>query len=162
MKKGAVIFLRAVIVLVGIGAFAFMLLEPRFEGRNARATFFQIYFNDLFLPYAYTAFIAFFVALYQAFMLLGYIGKNKAFSSNSTRSVRAIRYCATIIIAFVVPAVIYLVVVRPGDDIAGGIFMGFIVIFASLVTVAAMDVFERVLHSAGEKEQGEDTINKCK
>lgn len=70
MKKGPAIFLQTVIVLIGIGALAFMLWEPHIEGRNAHATLFEIYFKDPFLAYAYIASTPFFVALYQAFKLL--------------------------------------------------------------------------------------------
>ena len=65
------IFLQVVIVLIGIGALALMLWEPHIEGRNAHATLFEIYFKDPFLAYAYIASIPFFVALYQAFKVLG-------------------------------------------------------------------------------------------
>lgn len=74
MKRSSILFLQAVVVLIGIGVFVFMLWEPHIEGRNANATLFEIYFQDPFLAYAYTASIAFFVALYQVFKLLGYIG----------------------------------------------------------------------------------------
>ncbi|HEX5084561.1 MAG TPA: hypothetical protein VFY40_21170 [Blastocatellia bacterium] len=72
MKRSPTIFLQIVIVFIGIGALALMLWAPRLEGRNAHATPFEIYFKDPFLAYAYAASIAFFVALYQAFKLLGY------------------------------------------------------------------------------------------
>src|SRR5882757_4418154 len=74
MKKRPLVptkFLQAVIVLIGIGALALMLWEPHIEGRNAHATLFEIYFKDPFLAYAYIASIPFFVALYQAFKVLG-------------------------------------------------------------------------------------------
>ena len=74
------IFLQVIIVLVGIGALALMLWEPHVEGGNALATNFEIYFKDPFLALAYLASIPFFVALYQAFKLLGYAGQNKVFS----------------------------------------------------------------------------------
>ena len=80
MRKGSTIFLQVVIVLIGIGSLALLLWEPHIEGRNAHATLFQIYFNDPFLAYAYIASIAFFVALYQAFKLLGYVGSDEVFS----------------------------------------------------------------------------------
>ena len=80
MKRSSTIFLQVVIVLIGIGALALMLWEPHIEGRNAHATLFEIYFKDPFLAYAYIASIPFFVALYQAFKVLGYAGQNKIFS----------------------------------------------------------------------------------
>ena len=48
MGRGSTIFLQVVIVLLGIGALALMLWEPHVEGRNARATLFEIYFKDPF------------------------------------------------------------------------------------------------------------------
>lgn len=145
MKKISTIFLQIVTVLIGIGALAFMFLEPRLEGRNMHATLFQTYFNDPFLLYAYTASIAFFIALYQAFKLLGYAGRNEAFSEASVRALRIIKYCALTIIGFAVIPLAYLIIVRPGDDTAGGVFMSLLIIFVSLVIVALASVFERAL-----------------
>ena len=84
------IFLQVIIVLIGIGALALMLWEPHIEGRNVHATLFEIYFKDPFLAYAYTASIAFFVALYQAFTLLGRVRRNEVFSQRSVKSLRTI------------------------------------------------------------------------
>src|SRR5712672_4836413 len=101
MKKSSTLFLQVVIVLIGIGALGLMLWEPHLEGRNAHATLFQIYFNDPFLAYAYIASIAFFVALYEAFKVLGYVGQNKVFSQAAVKALRIIKYCAIAIIGFV-------------------------------------------------------------
>lgn len=148
MKRSSTIFLQMVTVLIGIGAFAFMLWEPHIEGRNAHASFFEIYFKDPFLAYAYTASIAFFIALYQVFKLLGHIGRNEVFSDSSIKALRTIKYCATTFVAFVAGAEAYLCIVRPGDDIAGGVFVGLLMIVVSgtIVSVAAM--FERILQRA--------------
>lgn len=148
MKRISAIFLQIVTALVGIGALAFMLLEPLFEGRNANATLFQVYFNDLFLAYAYTASIAFFVALYQAFRVLGYVRQNMTFSQVTVKALRIIKYCAMTIIGFIVPAVAYLFIVRPGDDIAGGVFMGFLITLISSVIAATAAMLEGVLREA--------------
>ena len=72
-----------------------MLWEPHVEGRNAHATLFEMYFKDPFLAYAYIASIPFFVALYQAFKVLGYVGQNKIFSQAAVKALRTIKYCAT-------------------------------------------------------------------
>ena len=148
IKRSSTILLQVVVVLIGIGALAFLLWEPHIEGRNAHATLFQIYFNDPFLAYAYTASIAFFVALYQAFKLLEYIGRNEAFSLRSVRALHTIKYCAISLVGFIVPAEAYLCIVRPGDDIAGGVFMGLLIILVSGVIAIAAAVFEKTLQSA--------------
>src|SRR6185369_16638705 len=108
MKKSSTIFLQLVIVLIGIGALAFLLLEPYVEGRNAHATAFEIYFKDPFLAYVYVASIPFFIGLYQAFRVLGYAGQNQAFSQAAVKALRTIKYCAIAIIGFVVVSVAFL------------------------------------------------------
>ncbi len=100
MKRRSTIFLQVVILLIGIGALALLLWEPHLEGRNAHATLVQIYFHDPFLAYAYTASIAFFAALYQAFKVLGYVRQNKVFSQEAVRALRTIKVCAIAIISF--------------------------------------------------------------
>src|SRR5216117_2522309 len=102
MKRSSTIFLQIVVVLIGIGALALMLWEPHIEGRNKHATLFEIYFKDPFLAYAYIASIPFFVALYQAFRVLGYAGKNLVFSQPAVKAMRTIKLCAIAIIGFVV------------------------------------------------------------
>src|SRR3989338_4100157 len=111
MKRSSTIFLQAVIVLIGIGTLALMLWEPNIEGRNAHATLFEVYFNDPFLAYAYIASIPFFVALYQAFKLLGYIRQNKIFSLHSVKALRNIKNCAIALVAFIVMPEAYLFIV---------------------------------------------------
>ena len=120
MKRSSTIFLQAVVVLVGIGALALMLWEPHIEGRNAHATLFQIYFNDPFLAYVYMASIPFFMALHQAFKVLGYVRQNKVFSQATVNSLRTIKYCAIAIIGFVAVSVVFIVFGDKDDRPAGG------------------------------------------
>jgi hypothetical protein len=147
MKRGATLFLRAVLVLIGIGALALLLWEPHIEGRNAHATLFAIYFNDPFLAYAYFASIPFFMGLYQAFKVLGYAGRNKEFSPSAVRSLRTIKYCAIAIIGFVAVGEVF-IMLGDSDDRAGGVFMGILIAFASSVIATAMAVLERALQNA--------------
>jgi hypothetical protein len=148
-KRGSTVFLQVVIVLIGIGVLALMLWEPHLEGRNAHATLFEIYFKDPFLAYAYLASIAFFVALFQAFTLLGYIRQNKVFSLDSVRALRTIKYCAMALVGMIGAAVAYLFIAMRGkDDIAGGVAMGVLMILVSIVIATAAAVFERLLQNA--------------
>jgi hypothetical protein len=158
MKRGSTVFLQIVIVLIGIGALALMLWEPHLEGRNAHATLLQIYFHDPFLAYAYLGSIAFFTALYQAFNLLGLVGRNEVFSQRSVRALRTIKYCALIVVAFVVGAEAYFGIIqrRKGEDIAGGVAMGLLIIFVSSIIATAAAVFERTLQSAVDLKSEND------
>lgn len=144
-------------MVIGIVALALLLWEPHLEGRNAHATVFEIYFKDPFLAYAYLASIAFFVALYQAFTLLRYIGQDRAFSLESVKALRTIKRCAMALVAMIAGAVAYLfVAVRGKDDIAGGVAVGLFMMFASAVIGAAAAVFERLLQTAVEMKSEND------
>ena len=147
--RSSTILLQIVVVLIGIGALALLLWEPQIEGRNAHATLLQIYFNDPFLAYAYTASIAFFVAIYQAFKVLGYARQEKLFSQASIKALRTIKFCATAIIAFVAGGEIF-IMVGNSDDRAGGVFMGILIAFGSLVIAAAARTCEGILKSAAD------------
>src|SRR5437764_346873 len=146
-KRSSTIFLQVVIVLIGIGALALMLWEPHIEGRNAHATLFEIYFKDPFLAYAYIASISFFVALYKTFMLLGYIGQNKLFSLDSVKAIRSIKYSAIAIIGFVAVGEIF-IMLGNSDDRSGGVFMGILITFGSIVIATAAAVCEKLLQNA--------------
>lgn len=149
MKRNSTIFLQIVIVLIGIVALVVMLWEPHIEGRNVDATLFEIYFNDPFLAYAYIGSIPFFVALSQAFKLLGYIRRNEVFSQASVKALRTIKYCAMSLVAFIIGAEAYFFIVQRGkDDIAGGVVIGLVLIFISAVIATAAAVFERLLQNA--------------
>jgi hypothetical protein len=149
MKRSSTIFLQVVIVLIGIGALAFMLWEPQIEGRNANATLFEIYFKDSFLAYAYIASIPFFVALYQAFKVLGYAGQNKIFTQEAVKALRTIKVCAIAIIGFVAVSVVFMPFSDPDDDDGPqGVVMRILFTFGSIVVATAAAMFERILQNA--------------
>ena len=149
MKRSSTIFLQVVVVIIGIGVLALMLWFPNIEGRNANSTLFQVYFADPFLAYIYIASIAFFVALYQAFKLLGYVGRNEVFSPAAVKALRTIKYCAIALIAFIVGAEAYIFIAQSGkEDIAGGVMMGLFLIFVSAVVATAAALGERTLQTA--------------
>jgi hypothetical protein len=149
MKKSSTIFLQVVIVALGIGALALLLWEPHIEGVNAHATtLYQIYFDDPFLALVYIGSIPFFVGLYQAFKVLGYAGQNKIFSQPAVNALRTIKYCAITIIGFVVVEEIFIMLNHGSDDAAGGVFMGILITFGSIVIATAAAMFERILQNA--------------
>ena len=148
MKKSSTILLQMVIVLIGVIALALLLWEPHIEGRNVDATLFEIYFKDPFLAYAYTASISFFVALYEAFKVLGFVRENKSFSQATVKAFRTIKYCTITIVAFIVGAEAYLFIIRPGDDIAGGVFIGLLMIFVFGVSAIAAALIQNLLQNA--------------
>lgn len=154
MKRGSTIFLRVIIVLIGIGALAFMIWEPHVEGVNAHATVFQMYFNT-FVAYAFIASVPFFAALYQAFKLLGYVGQNKVFSPEAVKALRIMKYCALAIIGFVAVSVIFMLS-GDRDDRPAGLFMRILVTFPSIVVATAAAMFEQILQKAVDLKSEND------
>jgi hypothetical protein len=145
MKQSSTVFLRVVIVLIGIVVLAIMIRFPLTEGRAVNLDLFSIYV-DPFLVYGYLSSIAFFVVLYQAFKLLGYIGQNKAFSLNSVKALRKIKYCAIVLSILIVMAGLYIRIFHAeGDDPAGFLAMCIVTTFVSIVIATAAAVFERRL-----------------
>jgi hypothetical protein len=159
MKRILTIFLQVVVVLVGLSTLTLMLWEPHIEGRNVHSTLFEIYFNDPFLAYVYIASISFFVILYQAFKLFGYIGQNKLFSLDSAKALRTIKLYAMSLVGFILAAQAYLfIVIRGEDDIAGGVAVSLFLLLVSAVIATAATKFERNLQNAGIKSKNELTV----
>ena len=159
MKKGSTIFLQAVIVLIGIVALALLLWEPQIEGRNAHATQFEVYFKDPFLVLVYAGSIPFFIALYQGFKVLGYAGQNTIFSQAAVQALRTIKYCAISIMGFVALEEMFILLNHGSDDAAGGVFMGILITFGSIVIATAAAMFERILQSAVDiKSENDFTV----
>lgn len=146
MKKSFAVFLQVVVVLIGVTVLGLMLWAPHLEGRNVNATTFEIYFKDPFLAYVYVASIAFFVALHQAYKLFGYMGQNNTYSTNSTKALRVIKYCAMALVGFILGAEAYIYITMRGkDDIAGGVAMGLFLMVISIIIGVVAAKFERKL-----------------
>ncbi|MDP4210958.1 MAG: DUF2975 domain-containing protein [Bacteroidota bacterium] len=148
MKRISIIFLQAVLVLIGIVALFIMIRFPLTERRAQNLDLFSIY-CDPFILYGYASSIAFFVALYKAFKLLGYIKQNKLFSPNAVRTLRSIKYCTIILSMLIAMAGLYIKIFHnKEDDPAGFLAMCTVVTFIFIAVSAAVGVFEKILQNA--------------
>ena len=156
MKKTSTIFLQVVIVLIGIVALVILIRFPLTEGRATNLDLVSIYL-DPFILYGYAASIAFFIALYKAFKLLGYIGQNKVFSSNSVKALKSIKYCAIVLSVLIVIAGLYIRVSHnKEDDPAGFIAICMVTTFVSVVVATAAAIFEKILQNAIDMKSEND------
>ena len=145
IKRISIIFLQAVMVLIGIVALTILIRVPLTEGRAANLDLFSIYSDPLIL-YGYAASIPFFIALYKAFKLLGLIGQNKAFSLNALRALRSIKYCAILLSVLIVMAGLYIRIFHnKDDDPAGFLAMCIVTTFVSILVATAAAKFEKNL-----------------
>jgi hypothetical protein len=156
MKRISILFLQAVIVLIGIVALVILVRFPLTEGRAANLDLFHIYF-DPFILYGYAASIVFFVALYKAFRLLGYIGQNKVFSSDSVKALKSIKYCAIVLSVLIVAAGLYIRIFHSkDDDPAGFLAICIVTTFVSVVIATAAAIFEKILQNAVDMKSEND------
>lgn len=143
MKKGLTIFLQVIVVLIGLAALFFLLYMPIIEGVNATATSLsQIYFDDPFLAFAYLGSVAFFVGVYKVFKVLGYSRQNQLSSPTALKALRTIKYCALIIIGFVIVGEAW-ILNTVSDDHAGGVAMGVFIITGSIVVATLASIVEK-------------------
>jgi len=147
MKKGSTLFLKVVILLIGIGALIGMLWFPQTEGRATNLDLISIY-TDPFIVYIYIASIPFFVGLYQAFKLLNFIDANKAFSQGAINTLGNMKFASLGLIVFIAFAMFYLRFFAHGDDPAGPTALGILASFAAAVIATAAAVFQKLLQNA--------------
>jgi len=156
MKRTSVVFLQAVIVLIGVVTLAILIWLPLTEGRATNLGLFDIY-SDKFILYGYATSIPFFVALCNAFKLLGYIGQNKVFSTNSVKTLKNIKYCAIVLIILIVVAgLIIRFTHNKEDDPAGFLAICIVTTFVSIVVATAAAIFEKILQNAVDMKSEND------
>jgi len=156
MKRASTIFLQAVILLIGMVMLIVLIWFPLTEGRAANLDLLSIY-ADPFILYGYGASIAFFVALYKAFKLLGYIGQNRVFSSDAVATLKSIKYCAIVLSILIVMAAVYIKISHNNeDDPAGFLAICMVTTFASVVVATAAAVFEKILQNAIDMKSEND------
>ncbi|HKQ85339.1 MAG TPA: DUF2975 domain-containing protein, partial [Candidatus Acidoferrales bacterium] len=79
----------------------------------------------------------------------------KIFSPAAVKALRTIKYCAMTIIGFVAVAEI-IIMFNNSDDRAGGVFMGVLITFGSIVIATAAAMFERILQNAVDMKSEND------
>lgn len=131
--------LQIIIVLIGIAVLFFMIRFPLTEGRAQNLDLISIYADPLIL-YTYLASIAFLVALYKSFKLLGYMGPYRLVAPKAIQALRVIKLCSIIQSSAIVMAGVYIKLSHHEDDDPAGILALSIlatVIFSSAAIAAA-------------------------
>lgn len=159
MKRGTTLFLKIAVILIGMPVLAlYIFLVPEIASFAAELYPDIAYIKYLVLIDLYATAIPFYYALYQAFKLLDYIDKNKAFSELSVRALKNIKYCAiTISILFVVGMPLFYLIAEL-DDAPGIILLGMVMIFASMVIAVFAAVLQRLLQDAIDIKAENDLI----
>ena len=159
MSRGSTLFLKTVIILMGLPVLAVCIYGlSRFDPNSPYWALPEL--EKLQYPLLvgmYLAMIPFFIALYQTLKLLSYIDRNEAFSKLSVKALKTIKYCAITISFLYVLELPFLYLLTRADD-APGILIGIIVIFASLVVAVFAAVLQRLLQDAIDIKAENDLI----
>ncbi|NJI51471.1 DUF2975 domain-containing protein [Bacillus subtilis] len=149
MNRMSTIFLKIALVLIGIPILALCIfLVPKIANYSADIFPNIAYIKYLVFIYLYVTAIPFYLALYQAFKLLSYIDKNKAFSGLSVRALKNIKYCAVTISIFYAAGMPVFYLMAEIDDAPGIIVIGLVIIFASMVIAVFAAVLQKLLKEA--------------
>ncbi|MDF2534671.1 MAG: hypothetical protein K0R18_828 [Bacillales bacterium] len=147
MKRGTTLFLKIAVFLIGTPILTFSLYGFYWLAKNpANPDYDQILYPIVIGMYL--SVIPFFIALVQAFKLLGYIDKNQAFSALSVNALKNIKFCAntiSVLYALIIP---FVFLVADYDDAPGLIIIGMVPIFASMVIAVFAAVLQRLLQEA--------------
>jgi len=142
--RASLLFLKTVLVLLALPALAFCLFViPGMASRDAAAHPETAYLQYPFMLSAYLLFGLFFIALYQAFKLLGSISRNQAFAMDSVSALKKIKYCAFVIALCFIAGLLFLIVFI-GGDIAGIFTMSLICIVASSTVCVFAAMLEKL------------------
>ncbi|MFU0824921.1 DUF2975 domain-containing protein [Clostridium sp.] len=148
MKKITTNFLRLAVIFIGIVVLALCIFFVPYLAFGV-CNFLKINFlKYIIYIILYGSAIPFYLALYQAFKLLSYIDKNKAFSELSVIALNKIKYCAISICILYVLALPLFFLVADKDDAPGLIFVGMVIPFASMVVAVFDAILQRLLEEA--------------
>ncbi|MGG0486851.1 DUF2975 domain-containing protein [Priestia aryabhattai] len=147
MKQSSTIILKIALFLMGAPVLALGIFGLFYLANNtANSDYSYILYPAVSIMYL--SVIPYFLTLYQAFRLLIYIDKNKAFSSISVIALKKIKYYAIVISGLYVIMMPFVFLIADKDDAPGLIIVGMVPIFASLVIAVFAAVLKRLLQQA--------------
>ncbi|MEC2160743.1 DUF2975 domain-containing protein [Virgibacillus halodenitrificans] len=149
--KRETLFLKTTIILMGLPVLALCIFAVPGIANFAVGLYPDMaYLKYLIFLVMYSATIPFYIALYQAYKLLSYIDKSKAFSQFSVTALKKIKYCAITISSIYVVGMPLFYLIGEKDDAPGVILIGMILIFASFVIAVFAAVLQKLLRNAIE------------
>lgn len=160
MKKGSTLLLKLAVIVMGIPVLliaALVLPKIVLEAMGFIGEGMQLPWIVLSLvAIMYISAIPFYMALYQALKLLGYIDRNEAFSDLSVVSLKKIRNYAFTISGLYAVALPFIFMIAEWDDAPGLALIGMVIVGASLVIAVFAAVLQRLLKQAIDIKQEND------
>jgi hypothetical protein len=157
MKRGSTLFLRMAVFLIGTPVLALGIYGLPWLAKNPVNPDYAHILYPIVIG-MYLSVIPFFVALYQAFKLLGYIDQNQAFSELSVKALKNIKFCAITISVLYAAIEPFVFLVADLDDAPGLVIIGMVPVFASMVIAVFAAVLQRLLQEAIDIKSENDLI----
>lgn len=150
MNKGTTLLLRVAVLVMSLPVIAICLFWlPTSLG----------FFPLLMVAGAYLTAIAYFLALFQAWRLLGLIDNNNAFSQDAVKGLGRIKAAALAIAGIYTMMLPFLYPIADMDDAPGLVGFPIIIVLASVVIATFAAVLQKLLDQAIRiKEDNELTI----
>lgn len=147
MKKGSTLFLRFVVIVLGLIIFGIAFVGLPWVIGEVKEYYPKIVLYPIAAGMYITA-IPFYFALFQVWELLGLIDDNYAFSYESVDSLRKIKISAYAITGIYTLMLPILYIIAEVDDAPGILAIPLIVTFAAMVIAVFAAVLEKLLREA--------------
>lgn len=151
MKRGSTLFLKTVLILIGIGLLAFLIFTFPFLFKEGDV----MGYRPILLG-THVSTIPFFFALYQAWNLLTYIDKNIAFSDLSVKALKNIKYSVVVFGVLYALGSPYIYYVAELDDAPGVLAIALIFVGASIVVATFAAVLQKLVQNGVDLKSEND------
>ncbi len=142
MKRGSTLILRGAVLIIGIVVLALCIFALPGGIRSDETEMYRPILWGMYIPA-----IPLFFALYQTLKLLNYIDNNTAFSEQSVKALKYVKYCALAISALYAAGMPYVFRVADRDDAPGVIVIGLLIIGTSFVIATSAAVLQKLLEN---------------
>lgn len=157
MEKGTTLFLKIVLIAMGLPVLAFCILVLPSIAKELLG-YYPAYSHFIYavLVVMYATALPYYMALYQSFKLLSLIDDNSAFSDRSVKALKNIKNCAYAISIMYTLIMPFFYILGEFDDAPGIILIGLILVFASLVIAFFAAILQKLLKDAIEFKSEND------
>ncbi|KPU44098.1 hypothetical protein OXPF_22650 [Oxobacter pfennigii] len=145
--KSETLFLKMAVILLAIPVLALCIFGLPYIAKEA-VNHYSLYLLYPVIIGMYVSAVPFYLVLHQAFKLLCYIDKNKAFSEASVNSLKHIKYYASIIGIIYGAGMPLFYLMAETDDAPGIIIIGLALTFAPVVIAVFAAVLQKLLKNA--------------
>jgi hypothetical protein len=154
MKRSSTLFLKVVVLLTALAVLALCGIGLPAGIMSDGTGYYRPILFGMYVPA-----IPFFFGLFQALKLLNLIDKNKAFSTDSIKTLKYIKYSAFLISGLYALGMPYIYYAAQLDDAPGVVLIGLVIVFASFVVGTFAAVLQKLIQNAVDiKEENDLTV----